>query len=110
MLEWMRTHQRSAVICGLTVIIPLLVNIVIFASLIGVGLSYLFEFMDRWLSWIPEWLSFVEWILWPLIGLAISLMMGEIAATVLSRMAVPVVYYLIARRGRADELHQQGLA
>jgi multidrug efflux pump subunit AcrB len=42
-------------------------------------------------------------------GLAISLMMGEIAATVLSRMAVPVVYYMIARRGRADELHQEGL-
>jgi multidrug efflux pump subunit AcrB len=42
-------------------------------------------------------------------GLAISLMMGEVAATVLSRMAVPVVYYLIARRGRADELREQGL-
>jgi multidrug efflux pump subunit AcrB len=43
-------------------------------------------------------------------GLAISLMMGEVAATFLSRMAVPVVYYLIARRGRADILHQEGLA
>lgn len=31
-------------------------------------------------------------------------MMGEVAATLLSRMAVPVVYYLIARRGRAQEL------
>jgi multidrug efflux pump subunit AcrB len=41
-------------------------------------------------------------------GLAISLMMGEVAATFLSRMAVPVVYYLIARRGRADSLRQQG--
>ena len=35
-------------------------------------------------------------------GLALSLMMGEVAATLLSRMAVPVVYYLIARRGRAE--------
>ncbi len=34
-------------------------------------------------------------------GLALSLMMGEVAATLLSRIAVPVVYYLIARRGRA---------
>jgi len=32
-------------------------------------------------------------------GLAISLMTGEVAATLLSRLAVPVVYYLIARRG-----------
>jgi multidrug efflux pump subunit AcrB len=43
-------------------------------------------------------------------GLAISLMMGEIAATLLSRMAVPVVYYLIARRGRAAELNRERLA
>ena len=43
-------------------------------------------------------------------GLAISLMTGEVAATFLSRLAVPVVYYLIARRGRAEELRREGLA
>jgi hypothetical protein len=37
-------------------------------------------------------------------GLALSLMAGEVAATLLSRLAVPVVYYLIARRGRAAAL------
>jgi multidrug efflux pump subunit AcrB len=42
-------------------------------------------------------------------GLAISLMMGEVAATFLSRLAVPVVYFLIARRGRAEELRREGL-
>jgi multidrug efflux pump subunit AcrB len=36
-------------------------------------------------------------------GLAISLMTGEVAATFLSRLAVPVVYYLIARRGMSRE-------
>jgi multidrug efflux pump subunit AcrB len=43
-------------------------------------------------------------------GLAISLMMGEVAATLLSRMAVPVVYFLIARRGRAEALRREALA
>ena len=42
-------------------------------------------------------------------GLAISLMMGEVAATFLSRVAVPVVYFLIARRGRAAALREAGL-
>ena len=41
-------------------------------------------------------------------GLAISLMAGEVAATLLSRFAVPVLYYLVARHGRAAEL--QGMA
>jgi multidrug efflux pump subunit AcrB len=42
-------------------------------------------------------------------GLALSLMMGEVAATFLSRLAVPVVYHLIARRGRAESLRLEGL-
>jgi multidrug efflux pump subunit AcrB len=41
-------------------------------------------------------------------GLALSLMAGEVAATLLSRIAVPVVYYLIARRGRAQALAAEG--
>jgi hypothetical protein len=40
-------------------------------------------------------------------GLAISLMAGEVAATLLSRAAVPVLYFLVARRGRAAELQRQ---
>jgi multidrug efflux pump subunit AcrB len=40
-------------------------------------------------------------------GLAISLMAGEVAATLLSRFAVPVLYYLTARYGRAAELQRQ---
>jgi len=42
-------------------------------------------------------------------GLAISLMAGEVAATLLSRLAVPVLYYLVARRGHAAELQRQAL-
>jgi multidrug efflux pump subunit AcrB len=42
-------------------------------------------------------------------GLALSLMMGEVAATFLSRVAVPVLYYLAARRSRAGRLMAEGL-
>lgn len=42
-------------------------------------------------------------------GLAISMMAGEVAATLLSRLAVPVLYFLIARRTRAAQLHREGL-
>jgi len=41
-------------------------------------------------------------------GLALSLMSGEVAATLLSRVAVPVLYALLARHGRAAELARQG--
>ena len=41
-------------------------------------------------------------------GLAVSLMAGQLVATLLSRLAVPVLYFLVARRGRAAELHREG--
>ncbi len=41
-------------------------------------------------------------------GLALSLMAGQLVATLLSRLAVPVLYFLIARRGRAAELQREG--
>jgi multidrug efflux pump subunit AcrB len=41
-------------------------------------------------------------------GLAIALMAGAVAATLLSRYAVPTLYLLVARHGRAAELQRQG--
>jgi multidrug efflux pump subunit AcrB len=41
-------------------------------------------------------------------GLAVSLMAGQLVATLLSRLAVPVLYFLVARRGRAAELQREG--
>ena len=37
-------------------------------------------------------------------GLAISLMAGEVASLLLSRMAVPVLYYMAKRHERADHV------
>ena len=73
----------------LFVIIPLTVNILIFGSLIGFGLSYLGGLMDSLLSGIPEWLGFIEWILWPLIGLTLSLITGYVFTAVAVIIASP---------------------
>jgi CysZ protein len=66
----------------LFVIVPLLVNIIIFGSLIGFGLSILDQ-------WVPESLEFIKWILWPLIGIAISLMTGYMFTSLALIIASP---------------------
>jgi multidrug efflux pump subunit AcrB len=38
-------------------------------------------------------------------GLAISLMAGEVASTLLSRIAVPILYYVVQRRLQGAETH-----
>tara|TARA_R110002110_G_scaffold91264_2_gene237650 strand:+ start:276423 stop:277169 length:747 start_codon:yes stop_codon:yes gene_type:complete len=73
----------------LFVIIPLVVNIVIFASLLTVGYSYLSSLMDSLLASVPDWLSFIQWILWPLIGITVSLATGYLFTAVALIIASP---------------------
>lgn len=71
------------------VTIPLAVNILIFASLLGVGFSYIGGLMDTMLAGIPGWLGFIEWILWPLIVLTVGLISGYLFTTVALIIASP---------------------
>ncbi|MEZ5502683.1 MAG: sulfate transporter CysZ [Halioglobus sp.] len=71
------------------VLIPLLINILIFGSLIGLGFSYISDLMDSLLSYIPGWLRFIQWILWPLIMLTVGLISGYFFTTVALIIASP---------------------
>ncbi|MEE4108086.1 MAG: sulfate transporter CysZ [Halieaceae bacterium] len=71
------------------VIVPLVVNVVIFGSLIGWGLGWLVDLVDRATAWLPEWLAFLEWILWPLIGIAVALVTGYAFTAVAILIASP---------------------
>ena len=73
----------------LFVIIPLAVNILIFGTLIGFTLNYLMATIDSWMAGIPDWLDFIEWILWPLIGLTMSLATGYLFTAVALIIASP---------------------
>lgn len=71
------------------VLVPLALNILIFGSLIGVSFTFIDDLMDRMLSRIPEWLYFIEWILWPLIVLTAGLITGYLFTTVALIIASP---------------------
>jgi CysZ protein len=71
------------------VIVPLIINILIFGSLIALGFSYISDMMDSMLSSIPGWLSFISWILWPLIVITVSLISGYFFTTLALIIASP---------------------
>ncbi len=81
----MLTHRKLR----LFVIIPLLVNVVIFASLIGLGYSYLSGLIATMLGAIPDWLGFIAWIIWPLIFLTVGLAAGYVFTAVALIIASP---------------------
>lgn len=73
----------------LFVIIPLLVNIVIFASLFGMSYAYLGRTIDGWMNAIPQWLTFIEWIIWPVLVIVFSLLAGYVFTAVALIIASP---------------------
>ena len=46
------------------VIVPLLINVVVFIGLIAVGLSYFDNWVVNSLARLPEWLGFLSWLMW----------------------------------------------
>jgi CysZ protein len=73
----------------LFVIVPLTINILIFGSMIGVTISYISGWMDALVAWIPDWLDFIAWILWPLIALTLGLITGYLFTAVALIIASP---------------------
>lgn len=69
---WQRVRQP-----GLRrfVVIPLLLNLGVFATLIGWGVRQFNIWMAQLMATVPQWLSFIEWLLWPLFALLVLLVL-----------------------------------
>lgn len=57
------------------IVIPLILNLALFAALISWGINQFNRWMARLVPQLPEWLGFVEWLLWPLFALVILLVL-----------------------------------
>ncbi len=71
------------------VLIPLTINIIIFASLLYYTLSAITGTIDSWIGAIPDWLSFLSWIVWPLVYLLMGLVSGYFFTAVALLIASP---------------------
>jgi CysZ protein len=73
----------------LFVLVPLVINVVIFGTLFTLGFNYVGEMIDWLMSRLPQWLAFLEWILWPLIVLTAALISGYLFTSVALLIASP---------------------
>ena len=53
------------------VLIPLLVNIFLFSAAIWLLINEFDGWVNYWLNKLPEWLSFLDWLLWPLFAVLV---------------------------------------
>ncbi len=71
------------------VLLPLLANIVI----VGTALYFLFSnlgaWIDLWLGYLPEWLAWLEYLLWPLLVITIIGLFSYFFSTLANFIAAP---------------------
>lgn len=71
------------------VAVPLLINILIFASLFAYTLSVISGTLSGWMTSIPGWLSFLNWLIWPTIIIGMALISGYLFTAVAILIASP---------------------
>ena len=79
------------------VLIPLLVNIAVFSLAIWFGLGAFAAMLDSLLGWMPSWLGFLQWLLWPIAVFAIVIVVYYGFTMVANLIAAPF-NSLLARR------------
>ncbi|MDP2571072.1 sulfate transporter CysZ [Vibrio penaeicida] len=71
------------------VILPLLVNILLIGGAIYLLFSNLNQWIDAWLGYLPDMLSWLSYLLWPLLALAILATFTYLFSTIANFVAAP---------------------
>ncbi|MBT7410309.1 MAG: sulfate transporter CysZ, partial [Methylococcales bacterium] len=71
------------------VLIPLLINTLLFAFLIWYGAAKFDEMMTEWFSHLPSWLAWLEWLLWPLFVIAAILISVNLFTIIANLISAP---------------------
>ena len=73
----------------LFVILPILVNVLIFGTLSYLTLDKLGQWIGQVMARLPQWLSFLEWLLWPLAVILVLVIVMYVFSTVANLIAAP---------------------
>ncbi|MGI9317744.1 MAG: sulfate transporter CysZ [bacterium] len=71
------------------VIVPLLINVMIFGGLIWLGLGHFQALLDTLTGWTPSWLDWIQWLLWPLAVIMVLIIVYYSFTVVANLIAAP---------------------
>jgi len=71
------------------IIIPLATNILLFALLGAAVYGYVSQWYEATLSWLPDWLDFLSWILAPILWLLAGLLTGYVSTLIVLILTSP---------------------
>lgn len=71
------------------VIIPLFVNLILMGGGVFFIFSRLNEWINAWLLYLPNWLSWISYLLWPLLGITVLVVCSYFFSTLANWIAAP---------------------
>ncbi|WP_027858367.1 sulfate transporter CysZ [Marinobacterium jannaschii] len=93
------------------VIVPLMVNILLFVGAIWLLINQFDQWVDYWLAKMPEWLSFLDFLLWPLFAVLVLVLVYYSFNIVANLIAAPFNGFLaekVERSLRGEVLTDEG--
>ncbi len=70
-------------------LLPITINVVIFGLLSYLCMSRFSQWIDRLMNWLPSWLGFLEWLLWPLSVILLLAIVMYFFSTIANLIAAP---------------------
>lgn len=78
-------------------VLPILLNILLFAASFGLLINGLDQGMDSLFSSLPQWMSFLRWLLWPLVAASLLAVYGYTFNVLTALIGAPF-YGLLAQK------------
>lgn len=86
------------------VIVPLTLNILVYVTILVLSIQKFSTWIDSWMSEIPEWLDFLDFILWPMFIFVLLILVAYTFTIVANLIASPFNGFLAEK----VELHLTG--
>lgn len=93
------------------VLIPLLVNILLFSGAIWLLVAQFDQWMAYWIGKLPAWLSFLDWLIWPLFAVLVLVVVYYGFSLVANLIAAPFNGFLsekVERMTRGESVADEG--
>lgn len=93
------------------ILIPLMINICLFSAAIWLLVAQFEQWVGYWVGHLPSWLSFLDWLLWPLFALLVLALVYYGFSIVTNLIAAPFNGFLsekVERMQRGYRLEDEG--
>ncbi|WP_416395971.1 sulfate transporter CysZ [Allohahella sp. A8] len=90
--------------------LPIFLNLIVFMALTYAAIRYTDLFFDWLLSFVPEWLLFLEWLLWLVFSLLLLLVYSQTFVLVATLVGAPFYAVLAERVEQQERRARSGMA